>query len=86
MIFNKNRNICGHLRLVYSCYYEIVDGKIFESLLTTNTENDTITLFDNKNNPKYVFSAKSPLFCKLLIMLNMLRSDTSCENIKVIIE
>lgn len=53
---NSKKYPNGFLRLVCSPFYQYIDGKCIETQLTGDTENDTITLFNNLKKPIYVFS------------------------------
>jgi len=80
-INNRNNISNSYMRLVYTAYYEYINGRCIETLFINDddTENDTITLFKNESSsdqPKELirFSGDDDLFCVLYILLNNMNS------------
>lgn len=71
----KNEQI-GYLRLVYSPFYEWKNNKEIEKQLTGDTENDTITLFNQYNKPLFIFRGND----KLLEFLYRILDENLYEN------
>jgi hypothetical protein len=71
-----NKKQIGYLRLVYSPFYEWKNGKEIEKQLTGDTENDTITLFNQHNKPVFTFRGDD----KLLGFLYRILDENLYEN------
>jgi hypothetical protein len=67
-INNKKNKPTSYITLVYSNYYEYIDGQCIETLLTkSKAHNNTITLFNNKK--KIIFHPNDDLLSLLYMLL-----------------